>query len=54
MRSEQPFTADLANGVWMVSGTLQQNDGEGRTVVGGTAYVEISKEIGCVLKYGAF
>ena len=42
VKSEQPFTAVLVNGTRIVEGTLSH-------AVGGTAYVEISKETGCVL-----
>src|SRR5262245_33880238 len=44
LKDEKPFTAHLVNGVWIVRGTLPKDRD------GGTAYAEISKETGCILK----
>jgi len=44
LRDEKPFKARLVNGVWIVDGTLPKG------ARGGTAYAEISKESGCILK----
>jgi hypothetical protein len=44
--SEQPFTAQLKNDVWTVSGTLRCPDGKGGVTTqcdGGVAVVQISK-----------
>ena len=43
LKNEQPFTALLVNGTWIVTGTLPSE------TLGGTAYVEISKETGSIL-----
>ena len=46
IESEQPFTAQLKDDVWTVSGTLRCPDGKGGVTnecVGGVAVVEISK-----------
>jgi hypothetical protein len=44
LSDEKPFKARLVNGVWIVDGTLPKGSR------GGTAYAEISKETGCILK----
>ncbi len=46
IESEKPFTAELKDGVWTVSGTLHCPDGKGGVTthcVGGVAVVTISK-----------
>jgi len=48
LKDERPFTADLVNGIWIVKGTLPKG------WKGGTAYAEISKETGCILKVTHF
>ena len=53
--SEEPFTAQLKNDVWTVSGTLHCTDGTGGTTtrcVGGVAVVQISKVDGRILSMG--
>jgi hypothetical protein len=50
--SEGPFTAQLKNDVWTVSGTLHCSDGKGGSTtrcVGGVAVVQISKVDGRIL-----
>jgi len=47
-KGERPFAAQLANGVWIVQGTLPEGSD------GGTAYAEISKETGRVLNVTHF
>jgi hypothetical protein len=42
--SEQPFTAVLTNGVWLVDGSLPKG------WAGGTVHAEISKDDGRILK----
>jgi NTF2 fold immunity protein len=46
LSDEKPFTARLVNGVWYVAGTLPKG------TRGGTAFAEISKETGCIIKVG--
>ena len=41
---EKPFHAKLANGIWIVGGTLPEG------YIGGTAEAEISKKDGCILR----
>jgi hypothetical protein len=46
IESERPFSAQLKDGVWTVSGTLNCPDGHGGTAtdcVGGVAVIKISK-----------
>jgi NTF2 fold immunity protein len=46
IESERPFTAELKDGVWTVSGTLRCPDGKGGTTthcLGGVAVVTISR-----------
>ncbi|MFY9645202.1 MAG: NTF2 fold immunity protein [Terriglobales bacterium] len=50
--SEQPFTAELKDGVWTVSGTLRCPDGKGGVTTqcyGGVAVVHISKVDGHIV-----
>jgi hypothetical protein len=47
IESEKPFSAELKDGAWTVSGTLRCPDGKGGTTancVGGVAVVKISKD----------
>jgi len=46
LSDEKPFNARLVNGVWNVQGTLPRGS------MGGTAFAEISKETGCIIKVG--
>lgn len=46
--SQKPFRIKLINNVWVIAGTLPKTKG-GR-VLGGTAYIEIKKSNGQVLK----
>jgi NTF2 fold immunity protein len=48
LKDERPFTAQLVDGVWIVQGTMPKG------MNGGTAYAEISKETGCILKVTHF
>jgi len=53
IKSEEPFTATLENGIWTVSGTLHCPDGKGGTTsqcAGGTAEVKISSTDGHVIR----
>ncbi|MFZ0686703.1 MAG: NTF2 fold immunity protein [Terriglobales bacterium] len=50
--SEQPFTAELKDGVWTVSGTLRCPDGKGGVTTQcyvGVAVVQISKVDGHIV-----
>ena len=53
LESERPFTAELENGVWTVSGTLYCDDSDGKRTTkgcrGGTAVVRIAKTDGRIL-----
>lgn len=52
VEAEEPFSAKLTAGVWVVSGTLRCPDGHGgmtTNCVGGVAVVRISKKDGRVL-----
>ena len=54
--SEKPFTANLADGIWHVAGTLRCKDQHGNVItdacVGGVAMADIRQNDGRVLKTG--
>lgn len=56
IESEKPFSGNLAEGVWHVTGTLRCKDEHGRVIVGacvgGVATADIRQSDGQILKTG--
>lgn len=45
---QKPFIINLIDDIWVIEGTLHQSDSE--IIYGGTAYIEIKKSNGAILK----